>query len=68
MTYLGSEVLFCDDFSCSLGSCTSISCGTILNLSKDLKSFTYALFADYYDQFSFNQVFRFKTLWVAVTS
>ncbi len=58
MAYLAKYDFFY--FSQSLESCSSVSSEAILNFSKDLESPVHALFAIYYDKFSFNQVFRSK--------
>ncbi len=42
-------------------SCSSASSEAILKFSKDLKSPVHALFVNYYNKLSFNQVFRSKT-------
>jgi hypothetical protein len=58
MTYLAKYDFFY--FSRCLESCSSASNEMILNFSKDLKSPVHAIFAIYYDKFSFKQVFWTK--------
>ncbi len=57
-----SEVRSCD-VSWSLLSCISLASWAILKFFKVVESFVFFHFANYFEQLSFNQVFKAKGLW-----